>query len=66
MRFDIPSLVVAATILLVAALRSIGWLPREVAYNGFIILPLLGFAWSRRQVCRACVCLLYTSPSPRD
>ena len=55
MRFDIPSLVLAAAILLVAALESIGWLPREVAYKGFIMLPLLGFAWSRRQACRACL-----------
>jgi hypothetical protein len=53
MRFDIPSLIFAAVILLIALASSTGLIAPDTATAGFILLPTLGFAWSRREVCKA-------------
>ena len=56
MRFDIPSLIVATLILAAAILNRVGIVGDDMAYTAFISVLVIGFAWSRRQVCRtACV-----------
>lgn len=52
MKIDIPSLILAGAILLVAALLTAGGIGEDAAKNAFILLPLIGFAWSRREACR--------------
>ena len=52
MTIDIPSLILASAILLVAALLTGGGIGEDAAKNAFILLPLIGFAWSRREACR--------------
>ena len=53
MRIDIPSVIFAFAILAIAAASSLGLLAADTATAGFILLPTLGFAWSRQQVCKA-------------
>mgnify|MGYP001269233907 CR=1 FL=1 len=52
MKLDIPSLIVAAVILIAAILNRVGVASDDMAYTAFIGVLLVGFAWSRRQVCR--------------
>ena len=52
MRIDRPSLILAAGILLVAAIFALGGISESAAKDAFIVLPLLGFAWSRREACK--------------
>lgn len=56
MRFDKPSLILAAGILLVSAIAALGGISQDMAKNFFILIPLFGFIWSRRQACRAGAC----------
>ena len=52
MTFDKPSLIVAITILAVAALNGTGVLTDDLSHAGFIATLVLGFAMSRQEVCR--------------
>ena len=52
MRIDKPSLVLGILILIVSALFVAGGISRDAAQNAFIILPMLGFLWARREACK--------------
>ena len=52
MTFDKPSAGIAVAILMVALMNWMGVLGDELAYSGFIVVLLLGFASARQEVCR--------------
>ena len=53
MKLDKPSLVLAGLILLVALVFAVGGISEDAADKAFILLPVLGFAWARRQSCKS-------------
>lgn len=52
MKLDIPSLIVATVILTAAIFNRVGIASDDMTYTAFIAVLVVGFAWSRRQVCR--------------
>lgn len=52
MTFDKPSLGIGLAILTLSLLNWMGVLTDHLAYTGFIMVLLLGFANARQEVCR--------------
>ena len=52
MKFDKPSLAIGIAILMVALMNYIGALTDDLAFTGFILVLVMGYAKARQEVCR--------------